>query len=502
MSATDTVASLTSSSGQPVVTRPEFDFSAEVPPAAELGRVHFIAIGGAGMSAVARMMLQAGVPVSGSDARESAALRDLERAGATVSVGHAAGHVADADTVVVSSAIRDDNVELVTARERGARVLHRSQGLAALTAGRSVVAVAGANGKSTTTSMMVVALALAEADPAYASGAEIPQLGTNAALGRGRHIVIEADESDGSFVVYRPAVAIVTNVQPDHLDFHGDFAGVEAAYRRFVDTMSLDGLVVACADDPGALRLAEYARGTGRVVVTYGSSERADVCFVEDAMTETGSRARLSDGAQELDLTLQVPGRHNLENATGAFVALTRGCGLAPSVALTGLASFTGAARRFESHGDHTGVRIIDDYAHNAPKVSAAVRTGAELAARRGGRLIVVFQPHLFSRTRDFAAGFAEGLAPADEAVLLDIYGAREEAIDGVSSELIAEPLAAAPGERIVHRAASFEAALGMVVAAARPRDVVMTIGAGDVTTLAPRIATALDARVGREDAG
>lgn len=480
------------------MTATRFDFGADLPTVADLGRVHFIAIGGAGMSAVARLMLAAGVSVSGSDVRDSATLRSLEQAGALVSVGHAAAHVAGADTVVVSSAVRADNPELGAALKRGLRVLHRSQGLATLGAGRRVLAVAGANGKSTTTSMVVVALAGAGADPTFACGAEIPQLGDNAALGSGPDVVLEADESDGSFVVYHPDTAIVTNVQPDHLDYYGDLAGVEAAYRGFVDSMAPAGLLVACADDAGARDLAEYARSTGRRVCTYGVAPDADLRLVDPSATQEGGLAGLRSGSEHHVLRLRVPGRHNLENAAGAFAALVLGCGLDPDAALAGLAAFVGAARRFESHGDHDGVRVIDDYAHNAPKVTAAVATGAEMAQRRGGRLVAVFQPHLYSRTRDFASGFAAGLAAADEVVVLDIYGAREDPMAGVDSDLIAEPLRSLGGKRVVHRVGDFDEALARVLAAVRPGDVVMTIGAGDVTALAPRIAAALAAREGR----
>lgn len=485
------------------MTQTRFDFAAETPPAAALGATHFIAIGGAGMSAVARLMLAAGVPVSGSDAKDSAALRAIERDGATVRVGHSADSVAEADTVVVSSAIREDNVELVAARTAGLRVLHRSQGLASLGAGRRVIAVAGANGKSTTTSMIVVALTEAGRDPAFASGAEIPQLGTNAALGGGADFVVEADESDGSFVVYHPAIALVTNVQPDHLDYYGDFDGVRDAYTLFVDSMRDAGtgegtLLVACADDPGARDLALAARQRGHTVFTYGEDDSADVRITDIQPTEDGASARLSmSGAGEAEshqLRLAVPGRHNVENATGAFIVLTRGCGLSAAEAVAGLGAFTGAARRFESHGEHGGVRVIDDYAHNAPKVAAAVRTGAELARRRGGRLVAVFQPHLYSRTRDFAQGFAEGLAVADEVVLLDIYGAREDPIDGVTTALIADPLRQRDGAPRVVCVTDFAEAVDLVQRTAASGDVVMTIGAGDVTTLAPAISAALDA--------
>ncbi|MGA8047125.1 MAG: UDP-N-acetylmuramate--L-alanine ligase [Dermatophilaceae bacterium] len=478
------------------------DLSAPVPEPAELGRVHLIAIGGAGMSAVARLLLASELIVSGSDAKESATLGELEAAGARVWVGHSAEHLDGVDTVVVSSAIRSDNPELAVARERGLRILHRSQALAALGRRRRVIAVAGANGKSTTTSMVVVALSAAGRGPSFASGADIPQLGTNAAIGPGPELVVEADESDGSFVVYHPDIAIVTNVQPDHLDFYRDFAGVERAYRRFVDSMAPDGLLVVCADDQGSHELGEYARGTSRRVRTYGRHEDADIRLSGARATEVGGRAELEVGTRRHELVLQVPGRHNLENAAAAFVVLTEGCGLTAEQALGGLASFSGAARRFESHGEHSGVRVIDDYAHNAPKVTAAVRTGLEMARRREGRLIVVFQPHLYSRTRDFADEFADALTPADEVVLLEVYAAREDPIEGVSSALIVDRLSSRGQARPAVVEPGFEAAVEHVLAVARPGDVVMTIGAGDVTTLAPRIADGLDHRAEHERGG
>ena len=471
------------------------DLTVPVPDPAELGRVHLIAIGGAGMSAVARLLLASDLVVSGSDAKESATLRELEAAGARVWVGHSAEHLDGVDTVVVSSAIRSDNPELAAARERDLRILHRSQALASLGRQRRVVAVAGANGKSTTTSMVVVGLSAAGRDPSFASGADIPQLGTNAAIGQGPELVVEADESDGSFVVYHPDIAVVTNVQPDHLDFYRDFAGVERAYRRFVDSMAPDGLLVVCADDEGARALGEYARGASLRVRTYGEREGTDFRLSGGGPTEVGGRAELEVGTRRHELMLQVPGRHNLENAAAAFAVLTEGCGLTAEEALGGLSSFSGAARRFESHGEHAGVRVIDDYAHNAPKVTAAVRTGLELAHRREGRLIVVFQPHLYSRTRDFAGEFAVALDPADEVVLLEVYAAREDPIEGVSSALIIDRLSGRGPTRPAILAPGFEAAVVHVLAVARPGDVVMTIGAGDVTTLAPRIAEGLQRR-------
>ncbi|WP_377641929.1 UDP-N-acetylmuramate--L-alanine ligase [Oryzobacter terrae] len=474
-----------------------FDFTLPVPPVADLGRVHLVAIGGAGMSAVARLLVQAGVPVSGSDAADGPALEALRAAGAgPVAVGHHAAHVEDADTLVVSSAVRDDNVEVAAARAAGALVLHRAQALAALMADRRRVAVAGANGKTTTTAMLVVGLDAAGAEPSYAAGAEIAQLGTNAALGRGAAFVVEADESDGSFLAYRPHVAVVTNVQPDHLDFYGTAENVVAAYERFADSVDPEGLLVACHDDPGSRALADRARASGRRVVTYGFDEGADLRVTTSEADGLGSRSTLSRDGRTLSLDLLVPGAHNVLDACGALLAAVDGCGADTDAVLAGLAGFTGARRRFEVRGEVGGVTVVDDYAHNAPKVAAVVGTAAAIVRRAGGgALRVVFQPHLYSRTRDFADAFAVALAPADHVVLLDVYGAREAPVDGISSALVGDPLRALPGERTVVVGASAEDAVSQVAAAARPGDLVLTVGAGDVTRLGPLLLRELAAR-------
>ena len=485
---------------------PRFDFTAPVPAVADLGRVHFVAIGGAGMSAVARLMLARGVRVSGCDARDSDGLRALEALGASVAVGHDVTHVENADTVVVSSAIREDNPELAAARARGLRVLHRSAALAAVADGRRVVAVAGANGKTTTTSMLAVALDAAGSEPSYASGGEIAQLGGNAAWGAGPDVVVEADESDGSFLVYRPEVAVVTNVQPDHLDFYGTVEAVQAAYAAFADSIRPGGLLVACADDEGSAALAQRHRDRGRRVLTYGFDPGADLRVLSSTADGFGSHSRLAlvlptdDGAEAssmtLDLSLRVPGAHNVLNALAALLVATAGLRLPAQPVLDGLAAFDGARRRFEVHGLADGVRVVDDYAHNAPKVAAVVRTAREVLDRAGrGRLIVLFQPHLYSRTRDFAEGFASGLASADHVLLLDIYGAREDPIPGVTTELIAGPLRDLPGERVVETGLSFDAATARTLELAEDGDLVLTVGAGDVTTLAPRLLATLQKR-------
>ena len=475
--------------------QPRYPFDAEVPTVEELGRVHVIAIGGAGMSAVARLLLARGVQVSGSDRADSGTLEALRDLGATVWLGHDPSHVAGADTVVVSSAVPDDNPELADARERGVRVLHRAQALAAVTRDRTRIAIAGANGKTTTTSMVTVALAGVGRDPVYACGGEIAQLGSNAAWGSGPEAVIEADESDGSFIVYAPDIAVVTSVQPDHLDYYGTEDEVRRSYRRFAGTIQPGGLLIACADDPGAAALAGQMREQGIRVVTYGRGVEADLRLDPSSVDGLSTQTPFRWMGVSATLSLRVPGAHNVENAAAAFLVLCAGLGLAPEGVLDALATFTGARRRFEVRGQVGGVSVIDDYAHNAPKVAALVRTARALAPE--SKVRVIFQPHLFSRTRDFADGFADGLAPADVVVLLDIYGAREAPIPGVSSALIARRLSALPGERDVELALAGDAAIRSALKGVGSGDLVLIVGAGDVTGLVPRVVEMLGQAMG-----
>ena len=484
-------------------SNPRFDFTAEVPAASSLGSVHFIAIGGAGMSGVARVMLARGLAVSGSDAKESLVLAALVTEGAQVHIGHDAANLGDADTVVISSAIRENNVELQEARSRGLRVMHRSQALASVMQGRRRVAVAGANGKTTTTSMLVVALQQCGVDPSFAVGGELAKHGTNAHHGTGEIFVAEADESDGSFLVYRPEVAIVTNVQPDHLDFYGSFVEVQKAYAKFAATVQPDGLLVTCADDQGSRDLCEVARAAGTRVVTYGLALDADVRLTELGGVGMHANAQLvgagQDGGDLGRLDLGIPGRHNLLNGTAAFVAATEGLGQDPERVLKGLAGFTGTRRRFEPKGEAGGVRVVDDYAHNPGKVTAVVETALVLAAP--GRLIVVFQPHLYSRTRDFAPELAKALSPADVVIVMDVYAAREDPMPGVSGALItdqlADPAHPSPDQRVCF-VPSWSDVAPLVVQIARAGDLVLTVGAGDVTMIGPEILRLLG---GRQDA-
>lgn len=455
-----------------------------LPTPEELSPVHFIGIGGAGMSGIARIMLAMGLQVSGSDAKDSLLLTALRAEGADVQVGHAAAQVEGARTVIANSAIREANPELVRARELGLLVLHRSQALAAVSAGRRVLAVAGTNGKTTTTSMVTVMLQRCGLDPSFSIGGELTESGTNAHLGSGEAFVLEADESDGTFVVYRPEVAVVTNVQPDHLDHYGTSEAVAEAFWAFAQTVRAGGTLVACADDAGSARLAARAAAQGIHVVTYGESPDADVRLTNLVAGAFGAQFEvLVDDRPVGQALLRVPGRHNALNSLAAFAAVVS-LGVPAAQALSAIEAFTGTRRRFEPRGQAAGVRIFDDYAHNPGKVAAALQSGRQVAG--DGRLVVVFQPHLYSRTRDFATEFGQALGLADEVVVMDVYAAREDPLPGVTGALVAQAVPL-PADRVAF-VASWSAAAGAVRARLRPGDVLLTVGAGDVTLLADEV--------------
>jgi UDP-N-acetylmuramate--alanine ligase len=459
------------------------DLTLPVPPADALGRVHFIGIGGVGMAGLARVLLARGVPVSGSDVKASATTEALRALGATVRIGHDAAHLGDADTVVVTTAARETNPELVEARRRGLLVLHRAQALAALMRGRRALAVAGTAGKTTTTSMLTVALQHCGADPSFAIGGELTETGETAAEGTGDLFVAECDESDGSFLLYSPTVAVVTNVEADHLDHYGTPEAVTAAFHAFADRVVPGGVLVACADDPGSAALAARARGRGRDVLTYGVSPGADVRVVDLDVSGPGARFGLVRGADAVRLRLRVPGAHNALDAAAAWTTGVR-LGFDPACLAEGLAGFGGARRRFETKGVASGVRVVDDYAHHPTKVAAVLR--AVRGVSGDGRVLVVFQPHLYSRTRIFAAEFGAALGLADEVVVLDVYGAREDPEPGVTGELVARAVPLPP-DRVAFEP-DREAAVRRVADRATPGDVVLTVGAGDVTALGPAV--------------
>lgn len=464
-----------------------FDFSDRLPALAEVSHVHMIAVGGSGMSGVARLFLANGVALSGSDNVDLPVLEDLRVAGAHISVGYSAKNIAsvpDGAVVVISSAINEENPELIECRRRGLPVLHRSQGLAMVMRGRRGLAVAGANGKTTTSGMATAALTALDADPSFAIGANVAGLGVNAAPGAGDVFVVEADESDGSFVVYHPQVAIVTNIREDHLDFYGSMDNLVMAYETFADTIDSGGLLVACADDAGSADLAQRRRAVGARVVTYGTSPDADVRIVASSGAGFDWRAQVSvHGADPVELALAVPGAHNLLNATGVLAALVDGLGFDSAQVARALTSFTGTSRRFEPRGEAAGVRVVDDYAHNPGKLEALVRTAAGLT--EGGRLFVVFQPHLYSRTRNAAPGLGAALDGADRAFVLDVYGAREQPMAGVSGRLVVDAVTK-PG--VARYTPTADDALAALLNEVRPGDLVCTVGAGDITYLGPRL--------------
>ncbi len=474
-------------------------------PLRELGRVHFAAIGGAGMSGIARIMLARGVPVSGCDSASSAQLDELAELGAQVCVGHSPEHLAGADTLVVSTAIRADNPELVRARESGMRVLHRAAALASVMTGRQGIAIAGTHGKTTTTSMITTALRACGADPSYVIGGILAETGLGAADGSGQAFVAEADESDGSFLMLSPDAAVLTSVEADHLDNYGSLERIEEAFASFIGKIRPGGLLVVSADDAGAQHVLSAALpnvAPGLRVVSYGDAATADyrLAGVTSAGMATefdlvaGPRAAARPpGAQAGDavrLRIEVPGRHNALNAAAAY-ALATELGYPAGQVAAGLAAYRGARRRMELKGEADGVRVLDSYAHHPTELAADLRAARDIAA--GGRVIAIFQPHLFSRTRIFASQFGAALAGADEVLVLDVYAAREDPEPGVTGALVSQ---AVPGGRAVFCPERARVPAG-VADIAKPGDVVLTMGAGDVTALGPLILAALHGRAG-----
>src|SRR5271169_293900 len=468
--------------------------AAEPVPAVRLGRVHFTGIGGAGMSGIARIMLARGIPVSGSDARGSALLDELQALGASVSIGHASGNLGGlgpGDTLVVSSAIRADNPELTEATRRGMRVLHRAAALASVMAGRRVIAVAGTHGKTTTTSMLTTVLRECGADPGYVIGGILTETGLGAEDGAGLDFVAEADESDGSFLLLSPDVAIITNVEADHLDNYASLADIQAAFTTFGQRVT--GMVLTCADDPGAEAVA--ARLDPARVRTYGESTRADYRLVDVAsrgmaISFTVAADHGPFGEIIAQMTVDVPGHHNALNATAAFAAAVE-LGFAPPRVAAAIAGYQGARRRMELKGEARGVRVFDSYAHHPTELAADLRAARDIAPQ--GRVIAIFQPHLYSRTRIFAGDFGAALGLADQAVVLDVYAAREDPEPGVTGRLVTD---AVPGGRALFLPDRTQVA-PVIVRIAEPGDVVLTMGAGDVTALGPQLVEAIGRRHG-----
>lgn len=463
----------------------------ELLAADRLGRVHFVGIGGAGLSGIARIMLARGLTVSGSDAKESRALEALRALGARCWVGHAAEHVHDVDTLVVSTAVREDNPEVLEAQRLGLRVLPRSAALEAVMAGRRVVAVAGTHGKTTTTSLLTVALQHCGADPSFAIGGELNESGSNAHDGSGPIFVAEADESDGAFLVYSPFGALVTNVEADHLDHYGTEEAYHAAFTLFLGRIDPAGFLVVCVDDTGAAELAARARSLGLRVVGVGESAQADVRAEDLAFAGSRSRFTVVERGERLgEVVLRIPGRHYVLDALAALAA---GLELGFSFAdlRRGLEAFSGTRRRMELKGEAAGVRVYDSYAHHPNEITGDLQAARSLAGE--GRLVVVFQPHLVSRTKIFGPAMGVALGAADEVVVMDVYVAREDPEPGVDGLLVAShvPL---PPEHVLFEP-SWSATPAAVVRRAGPGDLVLTLGAGDVTLVGPEVLELLHER-------
>jgi len=437
--------------------------------------VYLIGIGGAGMRAIATLLLARGIQVAGSDLKDSSGLQALAAAGATVFVGHRADQVTHAEAVVVSSAVPSTNVEVERARELGLAVLSRAQVLAALMRGHCSIAVAGTHGKTTTTSMVAVMLERLGLDPTYVIGGDLNESGSGARHGSGDAFVAEADESDGSFLLYRPTVGVITNVDEDHLDYYRDRADVEGAFRAFGERA---GTVVACWDDAGA-RAA--LAGADLRLVRYGSSgngaEELDVVVLEPDLASDGARATMRVRGTDVPISLSVRGRHNLLNAAAAL-AVASVLRLPIRDAADALGSFTGVRRRFEARGEAGGATFVDDYAHHPAEVAATMEV-ARAAGHR--RVIAVFQPHRYSRTRALGRALGESLASADIAVVTDVYGAGERPMPGITGKLLVDALAErAPGTRIVYLPRRSEVAR-FLAKEVRAGDLVLTRGAGDM---------------------
>jgi len=442
------------------------------------------------MSALAEVMVTQGYRVSGCDLRESASLKRLRGMGVDVRVGHSAEHLVDVDVVVLSRAIADGIGEVRAARARGIAVLHRAQVLAQVMRSANSVAVVGTHGKTTTTAMLTRILLAAGLDPTALIGADLPELGSNARVGRGPWVVAEVDESDGSLLHVEPTAALVTSLDvTDHRDFYASTHQLAQTFTRFLRGVSPDGFVVACADHPGVRDLAVHVE---RPVIWYGFDESAAVrAQMRTICGHTTRAAVFVAGRHAGELALQVPGRHNISNALGALAAAVR-IGVPVDLAIDALAAFRGARRRFEVRGEAGGVLVVDDYAHNPVKVAAVLR-----AAREGWpqhRVIAVFQPHRFSRTQTTYAEFAHAFDAADEVVVTDIYPADEQPRPGVSARLIVDAVAA---HRPVHYRPTTDAALDLVEALATPGAIVLTLGAGDIGKAGDALLQRLAARAG-----
>ena len=461
-----------------------------LPPAEQLGRIHFVGIGGVGMAPVARVALERGLPVSGSEIKRTPTVDELEHDGAVISLGQRPENLDGVDTVVISNGLRPDNVEILAAKERGLRVIHRATALASLMVGRTSVLVAGTHGKTTTTSMLAVALTELGLDPSYVIGGEIGATGVSGHAGKGEVFVAEADESDGTFTHYEPDIAVVTNVELDHPDYFESVDAVYEAFKAFVDRIKPGGTLVACVDDPGARIAIGHAQARGIKVLTYGVAQDADVRIADVALASGSSKALLTGETGETELELNMTGRHNVENAAAAVTVLS--AFVERAAAAKALAHFTGARRRMELIGEVGGVRVYDDYMHHPTEIAATLAAYRELAGN--GRLIVAFQPQRYSRAQAFLREYGAPLGAADLVAVLEVYpGSGEDPIPGVTGSVIAQDVPL-PAEQVVFEPETANVP-GLLADWARPGDLVVTGGAGNITTVGPKLVELLRLR-------
>lgn len=449
---------------------------------------HFIGIGGAGMSGIALVLHQRGVLVTGSDLKESRYSRALEEAGVPVAIGHDAAHLGNPEVVVVSTAIPERNPELAEARRRGIPVWPRARMLAHVAGGRRTVAVAGTHGKTSTSSMVATMLSSMRLDPTFLIGGEVDSFGTNAREGSGDYYVVEADESDGSFLHLEPFISVVTNIEADHMDHYGSLAEIEESFAEFIARTSVDGVVVVCADDPAVMSVAE---ASGRRYLTYGFSADADVRCAVTVRMGRGHEFTVSVGDTTVFSSIDVPGLHMVSNATAA-VACAHALGLDLPSAAAAVSTFTGVRRRFDVVGEVCGITVVDDYAHHPTEVSATLTAAATLGYRR---VWALFQPHRYSRTEAFADEFGRSFESADRVVLTEVYSAGEAPIPGVSGKtLVRAVLSHHPRARVAYLPHRSEI-VPYITDRLEPGDLVLTLGAGDITSLGPDIVSALSSR-------
>ena len=461
-----------------------------------LERTHLVGVGGAGMSAIARILVDRGLAVSGSDAKGSHVVTGLAARGVRTAIGQRAENLDLLDggptAVVISTAIHPDNPELVAARARGIPVVRRALALAALMRGYRSVCVAGTHGKTSTTSMLTVALQHAGVDPSFAIGGELNESGTGAHLGSGDVFVAEADESDGSFLAFEPHGAIITNIEPDHLDHHGSAEAYALVFQDFVEGIQPAGFLVACSDDSGVRALLALLGVGAPRVIRYGREPGADVLLADIQPRGHGTSSTVTfNDERSVQLVIDTPGAHMAMNATAALAAGVA-LGLDAEVMAAGLTRYTGVRRRFEYKGRAGGVVVYDDYAHHPTEVAAQLEAARTVVS--AGRLVVVFQPHLYSRTQTFATQFGRALAAADLVIQMDVYGAREQPRQGVSGQLIVDAIP--PGRTRVVYEPHYSTTASTVAGLVRPGDVVITMGAGDVTMIGPELLRLLESRV------